>query len=86
MDVGRRRWERSPMLIDFKRPKWLRRPRSLVIGDRLLRAAKRSRASFLATPKVKIRSASGGKVDAAFKAEVEVLLGENAELLRRLAR
>jgi hypothetical protein len=82
MDAG----ETRPMLIEFKRPKWLKRSRSSLIDDRSLKAAKRSKASFLNPRGLKNGSVSDGEVDAAFKAEVDDLIRENAELLQRLAR
>jgi hypothetical protein len=73
------------MLIEFKRPKWLKRSRSSLIDDRSLKAAKRSKASFLNPRRSQVESDPQGAVDAAFEAEVDDLIRENAELLRRLA-
>ncbi|HEY2158908.1 MAG TPA: hypothetical protein VGH33_24975 [Isosphaeraceae bacterium] len=77
-----------PFLI--RRPKGLKRPRAGLIDRDSLRASKSSTIRFVPFggkyPGVEPKASRNGAVDAEFKAEVEALLGENAELLRRLAK
>jgi len=82
--------ERSDfMRLTVKRPVWLKRPCGGVIARKMLLLSKKSTVRFKGfgrypglSPKVIVK----GGVDAAFKADVDHIISENAELLRRLAK
>ncbi len=73
----------------IRRPKGMKRPRAGLIDLRLIRVAKRSTIRFVPFgreyPGVAPRPPRD-PVDPAFQADVDRLIRENAELLRRLAR
>jgi hypothetical protein len=78
------------MMVIIKRPKGIKKPAPGLIDRRALKASKRSRIRFVpfgsGYPGVRTIETTRPALDAAFKAEVESLLQENAELLRRLAQ
>lgn len=78
------------MPIIIRRPKGLKLPRAGLIDRARLRASKASKIRFARFgkkyPGVHPKASNDGVVDAAFKADVESLLRDNAELLRRLAQ
>jgi hypothetical protein len=80
----------TPMMVFIKRPKGIKQPTPGWIDRHALRTVKRSSIRFTpfasGYPGVRTIEARQRALDATFKAEVESLLQENAELLRRLAR
>jgi hypothetical protein len=77
------------MQLTVKRPVWAKRPRAGLVARKVLLASKKSTIRFQGfgrypglSPKVIVK----GGVDVAFKADVDRIIGENAELLRRLAK
>jgi hypothetical protein len=88
-------WQRSlrgvnPMMVFIKRPKGIKQPTPGWIDRNSLRTVKRSSIRFTpfanGYPGVRTIETRQCAMDATFRAEVESLLQENAELLRRLAR
>lgn len=77
-------------VIAIKRPEGMKRPRAGLIDRRALKSSKVSKVRFVpfgeTYPGIEPRVSPKGGVDPTFKTEVESLLRENAELLRRLAR
>ena len=77
------------MQLTIKRPGWIKSPREGVITRRELSASRKLGirfGEFGQYPGLKPKPRSPGDVDAAFRGDVDRLIVENAELLRRLAK
>jgi hypothetical protein len=77
------------MQFSIKRPGWIKTPGVGVITRRELAASKKRIirfGDFGQYPVLKSKPRALGGVDSAFKTDVDRLIRDNAELLRRLAK